>query len=297
MKTLSVTPPNMHNRATETAQLLRALANTSRLLILCRLYTLGEASAGQLAQDLSLGLSALSQHLNRMREENLLGQRRHGRQLFYRISDSASGQLPMLLSSICGDVPMFPHDASTAAVKPPTVLAAVLSLAVNSPAEAPAEGFWQTPTIHDAGRMHAMPEAAYQPDTKATYKVVFGMTTGAAKLDQVHPALQRVARAVNLYVHAGVPLKQLQLVAIASGPATPMVLGDALYQKLHGVLNPNLPVIAQLRQAGVEVAVCGQALAEHGYPQDAIDAQVTLALSALTTVTELQRKGYALMPL
>ena len=64
-----------------------------------------------------------------------------------------------------------------------------------------------------------------------------------------------------------------------------------------GQANPNLPVIARLRAAGVDVAVCGQAVAEHDYPFDAIDRHVTLALSALTTVTELQQQGYALMPL
>jgi intracellular sulfur oxidation DsrE/DsrF family protein len=43
--------------------------------------------------------------------------------------------------------------------------------------------------------------------------------------------------------------------------------------------------------------VCGQAVAEHDYPYEAIDRHVTLALSALTTITELQQQGYALMPL
>ena len=72
-------------------------------------------------------------------------------------------------------------------------------------------------------------------------------------------------------------------------------LDDADYRKQFGVANPNLKVIAELRQAGVDVAVCGQAVAEHGYPYEAIDKSVTLALSALTTITELQQKGYALM--
>ena len=145
--------------------------------------------------------------------------------------------------------------------------------------------------------MHALPQAAYQPDAKATYKVVFGFTGAAAKPDQVSPGLERVARTVNLYVHAGVPLKHLHFVAIAYGAATAIALDDAHYQKQYGVPNPNLPVIAQLRKAGVAVAVCGQAVAEHEYQYDWIDQRVTLALSALTTITELQQQGYALMPL
>jgi Predicted transcriptional regulators len=287
----------MHARATETARLLRALANASRLMLLCRLFQQGEANAGQLAAELGMGLSALSQHLARMLEEGLIEQRRQGRQLFYRISDSASGQLPVLLASICDDAPMSPTDSGEDTMKPSTVLAAVLGLTLAASSVQAADGFWVTPTIHGAGKMHALPQAAYQPDPRAVYKVVFNMTTASPKPDEVSPALQRVARTVNLYVNAGVPLKHLHFVAIASGAATAIALDDAAYSKIYHVPNPNLPVIEQLRKAGIDVSVCGQAVAEHDYAYDSIDKHVTLSLSALVTVTELQQKGYALMPL
>jgi intracellular sulfur oxidation DsrE/DsrF family protein len=174
---------------------------------------------------------------------------------------------------------------------------AVLCVAFASSGAPAAEGFWQTPAIHAAGKMHALPKAAYQPDARASYKVVFGLTAAAAKPDQVNPGLERVARTVNLYAGAGVPLQHLHFVAVASGGATAIALDDAHYKTQFGVANPNLPVIAELRNAGVDVAVCGQAMAEHGYPYEAMDGHVTLALSALTTITELQQKGYALVPL
>lgn len=153
------------------------------------------------------------------------------------------------------------------------------------------------PAIQGAGKIHPLPHAAYQPNPKADYKVVFGLTMAAAKPDQINPALERVARTVNLYVNAGVPISHLHFVAVASGGATALALDDAHYRQQFGIDNPNLPVITQLRKAGVDVAVCGQAVAEHGYPYEGIDKQVTLALSALTTIIELQRLGYALMPL
>jgi len=151
--------------------------------------------------------------------------------------------------------------------------------------------------ITAAGAFHPLPHAAFQPDRNATYKVVFAMTKGAAKPGQVNPALERVARTVNLYVAAGVPLEHLKFVAVAYGPATALVLDDAHYRAQFGVANPNLPVIAQLRKAGVTVAVCGQALAEHHYEQAWVAPDAEVALSALTTITELQQQGYALMPL
>lgn len=157
-------------------------------------------------------------------------------------------------------------------------------------------GFWQTPTIHDAGKIHPMPRAAYQPDPHATYKVVFSLSHFGAKPGEVSPSLEHVARAVNLYVNAGVPLSHLKFVAIAAGPATPIALDDAQYRAKYGVANPNLSVIEQLRKAGVDVAVCAQAVAEHQFQYTWIDPRVTVALSGLTTVIDLQQQGYALMP-
>ena len=159
------------------------------------------------------------------------------------------------------------------------------------------DNFWQTPTINGAGKIHGLPQAAYQPDRNATYKVVFSLSKAGDKPDEVSPSLDHVARAVNLYVSAGVPLDHLKFVAIASGGATPIVLNDAQYKKAYGVANPNLPLIEQLRKAGVDIAVCGQAVAEHKFQYDWVDSHVTLALSALTTITVLEQQGYALMPL
>lgn len=297
MKSKSRQADLLYARAVQTAELLGALANARRLLILCRLFKHGEMSAGQLAQDLGMGHSALSQHLARMREQGLVTQRREARHLIYRITDTSFAQLPALLQNICadtGDQPTLPGDEN---MKLMHTAAAVMGLALTSTGVLAADDFWLTPTIHGAGKIHPLPQAAYQPDRKATYKVVFSLTKDSDKPDRANPGLERVARTVNLYVNAGVPLKHLHFVAIASGQATTIALNDEQYRKQFGVANPNLPIIAQLKSAGVDVAVCGQAVAEHQYDDAWIDRQVTLALSALTTVTELQQKGYALMPL
>jgi intracellular sulfur oxidation DsrE/DsrF family protein len=151
--------------------------------------------------------------------------------------------------------------------------------------------------ITAAGAYHPLPKAAYQPDRNATYKVVFALTKAADKPDQINPGIERVARTVNLYASAGVPLDHLKFVAVAYGPATGLVLDDEHYKAQFGTANPNLAVISQLRKAGVDVAVCGQAMAEHHYPDEWASKDVTLSLSALTTITVLEQQGYALMPL
>ncbi|QBR01007.1 sulfur reduction protein DsrE [Paraburkholderia pallida] len=164
-----------------------------------------------------------------------------------------------------------------------------------APADAP--NFWTTPTIEHYGKMHDLPNGAFRPQPGQVYKVVFALTQAPAQPDKVDPALDHVARTVNLYVAAGVPLDKLKFVAVAYGAATPLALDDAHYRAAFGVANPNLPLIDALKKAGVTIAVCGQAVAEHHFAYDWIDSRITLALSALTTITTLQQQGYALMPL
>ncbi|CAB3774140.1 DsrE family protein [Paraburkholderia humisilvae] len=174
-------------------------------------------------------------------------------------------------------------------------LVAVTTVSAHA-AKAEPTGFWTTPTIQGYGNIHFLPDSAFKPEPGHTYKVVFALTQDAKNPRKVNPALDHVARTVNLYVEAGVPLKDLTFVAVAYGAATPLALDNAHYRAKYGVPNPNLPLIEKLKAAGVTVAVCGQAVAEHHFQYEWIDKDVTLALSGLTTVTTLEQQGYALMP-
>jgi ArsR family transcriptional regulator len=80
-------PRAMQAKAGQVADLLRALANDRRLLILCTLVEVGEATVGTLAEEVGLSQSALSQHLARMREEGIVTFRRDAQTLWYRIAD------------------------------------------------------------------------------------------------------------------------------------------------------------------------------------------------------------------
>jgi ArsR family transcriptional regulator len=73
--------------ALEVAQILRALANERRLMILCKLVEWGEASVTSLAEAVGLSQSALSQHLAKMREEGIVAYRRESQTLWYRVAD------------------------------------------------------------------------------------------------------------------------------------------------------------------------------------------------------------------
>ena len=77
----------LERNAAEVAGILRALGNERRLMILCQLVELGEATVGSLVEAVGTSQSAVSQHLARMREEGLVTFRRDSQTLWYRIAD------------------------------------------------------------------------------------------------------------------------------------------------------------------------------------------------------------------
>lgn len=82
------------------ADLLRALANEQRLLILCHLAANGELGVSALGARIELSQSALSQHLARLREEGLVAFRREAQTLFYRVADDKAARLLRVLQEI-----------------------------------------------------------------------------------------------------------------------------------------------------------------------------------------------------
>ena len=78
--------------ATKACELLGAMANPSRLLILCQLAE-NEKSVGELQPLIGLSQSALSQHLAVLRDKRLVRTRREGQQIFYRIASREAGAL------------------------------------------------------------------------------------------------------------------------------------------------------------------------------------------------------------
>lgn len=69
------------------ADLLRALGNRRRLMVMCKLAERGELTVGDLAREVGLSQSALSQHLARLREEGFVASRREAQAAWYRIAD------------------------------------------------------------------------------------------------------------------------------------------------------------------------------------------------------------------
>ena len=85
--------------AGEASDLLKALSNPHRLLILCQLEG-GERQVSQLQAGSGLSQSALSQHLARLREDGLVAARREGVAVFYSIANPAALKVIGVLAEI-----------------------------------------------------------------------------------------------------------------------------------------------------------------------------------------------------
>lgn len=103
--TSGMDPESMRSHVGEATQLLRALANDKRLMLLCLLAD-GEHSVGELNDKLDLSQSALSQHLALLRTDGLVTTRREAQSIRYCLADGPARQVIETLHGIyCGKTP------------------------------------------------------------------------------------------------------------------------------------------------------------------------------------------------
>ena len=172
--------------------------------------------------------------------------------------------------------------------------AALAGVAVAGP------GFAQqhrAPAIEPFGATFPTEGALERPDPALHYRVVFPVTKASADPAKPNASLERVARFLNLLAADGAHVKPGEIVAILYGPATQIVTNDTVYAaQTKAPNNPNIALIAKLKAAGVVVAVCGQALRAHKYEGKDVAPGVRVDVSAMTTMANLQLRGWALLP-
>lgn len=77
----------------EAAHRFALLSDPTRLRMLSALHTSGEISVTELVDLTGVSRSNLSQHLSRLAATGLVGRRRDGTTVYYRIMDESLGQL------------------------------------------------------------------------------------------------------------------------------------------------------------------------------------------------------------
>ena len=89
----------MEGAAERASALMKTLGHAGRLMILCNLAE-GERSVGDLAGELGMSQSSLSQHLARMRGEGLVDTRRESQTVYYRLREGEARSVIELLYNI-----------------------------------------------------------------------------------------------------------------------------------------------------------------------------------------------------
>jgi len=169
-----------------------------------------------------------------------------------------------------------------------------LSACALAPAFAHADTALLPPLIPGYGEVTPVENAGERPDPSMDYKIVLNATKGGGE-ESLVPFLDKAAKVANLLAQSGVPAEHRHVVVIMQAAATPAVL-NAVGLKARGkARNPNADLIAKLNAAGVSVRVCGQALAGANIARSEVLPGVQVDLSALTTVSALQLKGYSLL--
>lgn len=96
MRNIKIT--ELDKRAREASELLAAMANEKRLMILCHLLD-GETNVNELAELVAMNQSALSQQLSKLRALKLVDTRRDAQQVYYRL---ASAEVERILQTLYG---------------------------------------------------------------------------------------------------------------------------------------------------------------------------------------------------
>jgi len=168
--------------------------------------------------------------------------------------------------------------------------AATLVLSFAAVAQTP-----QFPIVKGFGGIYEIPDATERPDGTLEYKILVDLTSPSEDPLQVSRFVDNVARLMNLHGLAGVTQERMKVKVVLHGGAIFTLLTDPQYKAKYQINNPNLPVFEALEAAGVEVLVCGQSLIARNLKTTDLWPGVTIAHSALTTITTYATKGYIVL--
>ena len=171
--------------------------------------------------------------------------------------------------------------------------------AAAAPQQGAAGVTWVHPVIAKFGGVHPRPDVDMQLDPKADYKVFVDVVSADLDSDEPLHSLQRLARLVNLMGYGKVPPSHVHIVALLDGQAGAAALTDEAYRRMSKkhTANPKTALLHALRQAGVKLMVCSQAMAGLGLKDSDIDPDVTITLSGLTDPILYGQRGYSYMQL
>jgi len=134
--------------------------------------------------------------------------------------------------------------------------------------------------------------AKEKPLPTTDYKVVFSVSA-QVKDNEIHPTLKMIGLYLNTLAQGGVPAKNRHIAAMFHQGGGDAVFANDVYKARHnGVDNPNIAVLKELHEAGVELRVCGQGLIGKKVEPSQLLPGVQADLWAMVTMVNLQSRGY-----
>ena len=162
-------------------------------------------------------------------------------------------------------------------------LTAILVLAAGSSGPANADAA-KPPLVPGYEAARDLPGARELPDPKTDYKVVFADGQDAKNPGDVNPMLPTIATYLNTLGKYGVPAEHRHLVIMfhQRTPDIDSVMSNDAHQERDNRDNPNLAIIHALKQAGVDIRVCGQGLIGRKIDPKQVNPDVQIDLWAMT---------------
>jgi intracellular sulfur oxidation DsrE/DsrF family protein len=133
------------------------------------------------------------------------------------------------------------------------------------------------------------------PDGSHVYKVIFNVTRAATRPEQPVDGILFAATDLSALRGQGVPATNTRFALILHDSAVDGILDNGSYRAKFGVDNPNLGMLSALRQAGVEIMVCGQFLGAMQIDPRTLSPDVSIASEAFLTLITYQNNGYAVL--
>ena len=173
------------------------------------------------------------------------------------------------------------------------LIAAAVIVTARAAWAAPAE---LKPAVPEAYGYIPIPGAALAPDPNSTYRMAFDARKGADKPGELAPAVNLAAAELNTLVASKIPSNHFRIaIVFHAREADDALLDNRHYRQKYGVDNPNLRPLAEMRNAGVALYVCGQQLRADGVDTKALSRDVAVAADGLVALTYLQNHGYAVL--
>ena len=151
------------------------------------------------------------------------------------------------------------------------------------------------PVIKSYGTVFQLPDTDHKPDPSLNYKIIVELTENGSKADSLNEYIEALATLINLHAAEGVAKENIKMVVILRKMATYAVFGNELYKDKFKCDNPNLPMLKELMDAGVEFYVCGQTMHKRNIDTKKLVAGTKIASAGLTAITTYQLQGYTMV--